>query len=619
MRKTHLLLLLCCWVGSVIVGCASVTSTGQLTRDSKQSRPHIQKDLDELSEREKWSQARKAYAQAQEEEKYKHTDNAAAYYELTLQLLGSLDPGSLSTPTATILEFQRKVLNSYDKFLASIESLPPNSDRLAVLESGADSLGEDLDLSNPTDRDSTPTIPKSRNALPGVPRALNERVRSQISFFQGKGRKVMLTWMERAATVLPRLRPILREEGIPEDMIYLSMIESGLNMHAYSYAHASGLWQFIPGTARIYGLHVDRMYDERRHVELATRASCRYLRKLYEEFGDWYLAMAGYNCGEFRVEREIKRSKTRDYWSLNHLPRQTRSYVPIFLAAREICMNPTDYGFPKPPREKPFECERIWVNGGSTLDQIAQASGVDASTVKELNPEFLRSVLPRSSSPFMIRLPQKPRADFDVRLAAMPKVDVLPTTEHRVRKGETLASIAKRYNTTVAAIKGVPENRKTRSGKLKVGQKIVIPVPTEIIPSTQDKASTEIASTEVFEPKSESKKQKPANDQIVYTVHAGETLGKIARQLGVSVEQICRENKIKNRNQVAPGQRLKITVEVSPDKIAADKKYYTVQPGDTVWSIAQAHGQDATKIITWNKLDTDKTIHPGQKLVVGVK
>jgi membrane-bound lytic murein transglycosylase D len=620
----------------ILSGCSSSRELGQAP-SAPQLRERLSQEPTQLSDREKWSLARKAYAQALKEEQRGESENAAYFYEAALELLGSLDLATIELDMHRVASFNRKVLASYDLFVANLKTLPESSGLTAVIEAGeAQHAGEEEEDDAPEEIESVDeyrryvpadleNIQPSKPMLPPVPMEINARVRNQIHFFQTKGRKVMLTWMQRKATVFPRLRPILREEGIPDEVLYLSMIESGLNMNAYSYASASGLWQFIPGTGRLYGLHIDRVYDERRHVEYATRAACAYLRKLHDEFGDWYLAMASYNCGEGRVAKDIKRCHTRDYWELHKLPRQTRGYIPTYLAARAICENPEHYGFPPMPPERPFECERIYVQGGYKIEDVARAAGHDPQTVRDLNPEFLKGVVPDRGQPMMVRLPGAASESFEVELATVPKTIIAPTSSHRVRKGDTLNKIAAKYGTSTAAIMALPENKRVKARSLRVGQEIVIPVA-----QVQYAESKPVEKTAEPEAKLETAVLTTQDSRVTYTVHRGETLGKVARQLGVSVDQICRENGISNPNKIEPGQKLTITVKGEPQYVEktpvrstknlradkGDQEYYTVRRGDTVWSIAQRHGLDTNTILKLNRLNRSSKIYPGQRLIV---
>ena len=585
----------------------------------------------QLTDREKWSLARKAYAYAQREESHNKSEDAAYYYEASLELLGAIDLASIDLDMHRVASFNRRVLESYDGFVSHMKTLPASSGLVAVIEAGeAQHSGEEEEDDAPDEIETYIPTPRpfpdevdiqpAKTPLPPVPMEINTKVRNQIHFFQTKGNKVMHRWMERAATVFPRMRPILREEGIPQEMLYLSMIESGLNMQAYSYAAASGLWQFIPSTGRIYGLHVDRVYDERRHVEMATRAACTYLRALYEEFGDWYLAMAAYNCGEGRVARDIKRCNSRDYWKLHRLPRQTRGYVPTYLAARAICENPQHYGFPPMPPEQPFECERIYVPGGYKLEDVAKAAGHDPQAVKDLNPEFLKGVVPERGQDMLVRLPGAATEAFADNLATMPKTIIAPTSSHRVRKGDTLGKIAAKYGTSVSTIMSLSENKRVKARSLRIGQEVVIPVAQ--VKYADKSAADSKTVKETAAERTTAAKAEPTTNRITYTVHRGESLGKISQRLGVSVDQICRENGIQNASRIYPGQKLTVTVKGepryadTPKSKASNSKYYTVQAGDTVWSIAQAHGVDTKDILKMNRLSRRSKIYPGQRLIV---
>lgn len=594
-------------------GCAAVRTTGQPSSQAPvEIAEKFKRDPGTLTEREKWSLAREAYSQAQRAQSRKLNEAAAYYYEITLALIGSLDMAFVDIPTGNVLAFQRKVLNSYDKFIASVDRLPATAGPMAVIEASTDELtAHDRLGSTADDRDAKPAkITPNAPQLPPVPMASNSLVAGQINFFMNKGRRVMETWMQRSRTMFPRLREILEEEGVPEEVLFLAMVESGLNPKAYSYAHAAGVWQFIPSTGRIYGLTINSLYDERMHVERSTRAACRYLRKLHDQFGDWFLAFAAYNCGEMRVEREIKRSGTRDYFKLHKLPRETRGYVPAYLAARAICENPTQYGFTPRGPEIPFDCEWVSVEGSYRLDQLAEAAGMDPELVKQLNPEFIRGVTAAGGTA-QVRMPRKPYADFMTKLAALPETVVKPTQTHVIRKGETLGAIASRYGTSVSAITRQPENRGLKPNRLRVGQRVVIPVPGSASTQTAKKRSpaSDAPSTAVV-----STPRMDRDNEIVYTVHRGETLGKIGRQLGVSVAEICRQNGISRPDDITPGQKLRI--RVSEPVALNGGKTHTVQRGDTLWSIAQQYGKDLDDILSWNQLNRRGKIYPGQKLIV---
>ncbi|HEY3295875.1 MAG TPA: LysM peptidoglycan-binding domain-containing protein [bacterium] len=632
---------------------SATTTASSETKQLLSSRPIG--DNSQLTERQKWSLARDAFDKAQAEEKRKDNEAAAYYYEVALELLGSLDMASIEVPTRRVLDLQSKVLKKYNSFLASIDNLPSTAGPVAILESSAPSDEADTESlpEKPAPDLIAPqaTLRPDRTQLPNVPMTMNAAVAGQITFFMNRGRKVMMKWMERAAYMFPRLRPIMAEEGIPQEVLFLAMIESGLNPRAYSYAHAAGVWQFIPSSGRIYGLDVGRLYDERMHVEESTRAACQYLRKLYDEFGDWYLAFAAYNCGELRVEREIAHSRTRDYFGLKKLPAQTRSYVPAYLATRAICENPGQYGFPPLSPETPYGGVDVWVNGSYRLDHVAQAAGVDPETVADLNPEFVQGVTP-SGSPVRVRLPRKADKDFESRLAALPRTVIPETGVHKVRRGETLAEIAQLYDTTPNAIRTLSENRKVNFKKLRGGMQLAVPLGQKVEPKVEPSqiaaadVSKSAAAPKTAAPAPVSKTDTgeartvaavntnaPANHEIIYTVHKGESIGQISRQLGVSVDEIVSQNHISNPNKVLPGSKLKIMIQGAPEvaqtpepapkaeasaakKVDSKRFTHTVQPGDTVWSIARTYGQDPHKILHWNGLTRESTLYPGQELII---
>ncbi|MFN3821407.1 MAG: transglycosylase SLT domain-containing protein, partial [bacterium] len=363
---------------------------------------------------------------------------------------------------------------------------------MSVLEGGEDSLLSDSAISWEEaliDTTDLYQIISRKEPLPPVPLMTNAQVERALLFFQTRGRKVFQRWLDRAGTYELPLREILRQEGLPEELVYVAMIESGFNVKAYSYAHASGLWQFIASTARIFGLEVSWWYDERRDIVKSTYAACRYLRKLYYDFGDWYLALAAYNCGEKKVAAHIARYRTTDFWKLTRLPRQTRNYVPTYLAARIIAEDPKAFGF-EPPLHSPMPpCDSVWVKEQTDLRLAAQLAGISYDQLRELNPTLLRWATPPHKDSCLILLPQGKGEGFLEDLAKVPPSEKRVYTYHRVRQGETLSTIARRYGVSVKDILAVAENRIVNIHRLKVGQELVIPVPPHVQPRSSEVAA----------------------------------------------------------------------------------------------------------------------------------
>jgi len=322
----------------------------------------------------------------------------------------------------------------------------------------------------------------------------NERVDMWIKYFTGRGREDFQRYLERSGVYMDFLAHNLRAEGVPEELANLVFVESGFNMHARSVARAVGPWQFIRGTAKIFGLKMTPYVDQRRDPELATRAAARYLRKLYEMFdGSWPLALAAFNSGEGTIKRAIRRQKTEDYWALR-LPRETRDYVPQFLAAMEIASDPEHYGFELPPNS-PFRFDEVLLRGPVDLKLVSGITAIPFDELQNLNPMFVRHRAPAGADGTSIRVPKgkgdevqellqtyykpKPLTRAELRDASRAQQKEMRRAPrhrgrhvHLVRRGETLSEIGQRYGKTPAPLARL--NRISDQGQLRAGQRIRI-------------------------------------------------------------------------------------------------------------------------------------------------
>ena len=241
-----------------------------------------------------------------------------------------------------------------------------------------------------------------------VPIQMNKQVRAYLVYFSTERHAVISNYLARSTRYLPLIKSVFQEYGLPEDLAYLAMIESGFNNKATSPAAACGMWQFIKGTGLRYGLNIDSYVDERRDPEKATRAAAKYLLDLYKQFGSWYLAAASYNCGEGRVQRELDQSNHKNFWELSAnmcLPTETKNYVPQMIAATIIAKNPEKFGFKNVPYQPPVKMDKVQVNEPTSLKAAAFAVNMQADDIQVLNPELLRGMTPPDSSNYTLNLP----------------------------------------------------------------------------------------------------------------------------------------------------------------------------------------------------------------------
>ena len=454
-----------------------------------------------------------------------------------------------------------------------------------------------------------------------LPITHNDHVERIIQFFNTQGRRNMQAWLNRLPKNAKFIGPILEEEGVPRDLIFLALIESGLNPRAYSWKHASGPWQFITSTGKRYGLKRDWWVDERRHVEKSTRAAARYLSDLYEEFGDWYLAMAAYNTGETRVRRAIRIHGTRDFWKMHVLPRQTRNYVPNVMAAFLIAQDPEKYGFTiTPDPEVPWD--EVPVDRSLTFDILAQIGGFPADSLRLYNPELRQKATPpvAKDQPYTLMIPlgykQQFLANYDsIASQVGPDLAAVQPLRHRVRRGESLYSISKRYGVPIRRIQQANEIR--NRDRLRIGQVLSVPLTASAVKGRQADVPTPRGLRKLY-----------------HTVRPSDTLGELAEAYGVGYSRLRSWNGIRSSTagNIMVGQRLVVWVPKAwnggqsldppaplpaPDLSGMEKIYYTVQIGDTLGDIAETHNVGLSKLRLWNGMSVSSNhIRVGQQLVI---
>lgn len=395
-----------------------------------------------------------------------------------------------------------------------------------------------------------------------LPLTVNDEVLQFLNFFQTpKGRDIVENGLRRGGKYRDMISRVLREEGLPQDLIYLAQAESAFQPLALSRAGARGIWQFVAYRGQQYGLRHNWWIDERQDPEKATRAAAQHLRDLYGLFGDWYLAMAAYNCGPGNVQKGIERTGYADFWELykrNVLPRETKNYVPIIIALTLIAKDAAHYSIQADP-ETPVPTDVVKPGRPIDLRLVAETIDVDVETLRSLNPSLLRMATPDDPS-FELRLPQGTGEKFTAEIAAIPPDKWISWRRHRVELGETLASIAKKYRVTPASI--AEANNIERTAALEPGVKLTIP-------ATQSATETKRL-------------------LVSYRVRRGDTLAGIADRFSVNSEDVRKWNRLRS-NHVSRGMVLRIyTLGGAPEtyrkstRARSKRKTVTSSPSKTV-------------------------------------
>ncbi|HZY09625.1 MAG TPA: LysM peptidoglycan-binding domain-containing protein [Bacteroidota bacterium] len=583
--------------------------------------------------------ARQHYIDAINAQTMGDSASSAIDFEYAIAILNELGYFPNIESNQEFNDLSRSVVEDYEKYIASIDSLGAQTSIFALREklNQIAEAGESIDMD----------IPKKVISSTGVPLIINGHVEQNITFFQNRGRVHFERWLYLAGKYFPLMNSIFKKEGVPENLVFLSMIESGLNPIARSWARAVGIWQFIKGTGRLYGLQGNSWYDERRDFEKSSRAAARHLKDLNQEFGDWYLALAAYNSGAGRVYRAIRKSGSTDFWKMRpYLPRETRNYVPQFIAAAVMGMDPVGYGFSVTPSDS-LRYDVVTVDESVDLSVLANCAGTDLETLRTLNPELLQLCTPPGYKAYKLRIPVGMQDVFQKKYANIPEDQKRNWTLHNVRKGETLSGIGKRYGISTALLLEV--NRLSNAKKLSVGKTLLIPIPASSkkfsaqVPDEQvDKRSRRSRSFTQMQPDRLRGKTK-----LIYRVRKGDTLGHIAEwyevrtsdlrlwndisygstirsgsdlEIWITKDQVERFAKI---NEISEEEHQKLLAIKSSEDISSTKQTqagsywlkYNVKAGDNLGKIAHEHGVTPADIRRWNGLRAD-VIKVGQELEI---
>lgn len=396
--------------------------------------------------------------------------------------------------------------------------------------------------------------------LPEIPDCDRREVDQMVEYFvNGRGHRFYQIWLDRYPKVAPVIRKVLREEGMPEDLIFLAMIESGFRISATSRAKAKGPWQFIPGTATLFDLRVDYWMDERLDLERATRAACRFLRRLYNRYDDWYMAMAAYNWGPGNIDKAIKRGAS-DYWSISRMPGETRNYVPTYLAARRVFQEAEQNGFLLENSTPLVALDMLNVEGCIRLSKLADLFELNEETLREHNLHLLQGSTPPDGGHLYV--PAESSLRCRDLLAELPESAFQDWIRHKVRKGETLTGIARRYGVSATELRRV--NKLGRKTRLKSGRLLLIPLDGQEREAVAEAAPKAESKVQGKRRSSTSRGNLRSDGLPVHKVRRGEVLDRIARKHGLSVAKLMDWNQLKRADRIYPGQELLLA---DPDSV----------------------------------------------------
>jgi len=477
------------------------------------------------------AQAEKLYTAGQSDYQAGHLDAAKQNFDQAFNVLLS---GSIEVRDNPRLEHE------FDKIVDGVRQL-----ELAALQQG-DGFTEQRSEPAPIDEANDITFPvdpkiraqaeaEIKTTKSDLPLMLNDQVAMFINYFSStKGRHTLEHGLARAGRYRDMISEILKQEGVPQDLIYLAMAESGFQPLAVSRASARGMWQFMSGSGAIYGLERNWWVDDRQDPQKSTRAAARYLKELYAQLGDWYLAMAAYNSGAGTVQHAVERTGYADFWELYRrgvLPQETRNYVPIIVAVTIMAKNPAQYGLENVVPDQPVPSDQAIINYPVDLRLVAECLDTSVNYLQELNPSLLRLTTPKDQT-FTLNLPAGSKDKYEIAIALIPPDMRTFWRYHRVEYGESLASIAHKYHTSTGVI---AEANNLPDDEVKYGSKLIIPI-------APGKAGETVAYS-----------KKPTH----YKVRNGDTVGSIADDYEVSVDKLRKWNHLRG-NTVAVGRTLVI-------------------------------------------------------------
>ena len=512
----------------------------------------------------------------------------------------------------------RTVVTQYDKYYGFSDSLEIQRGDIFEVRDHMFSLLND-EHAAPLDHIDLPAITFAETE---IPMTINEKVENSIVFLLTDPDRHINNWLSRADTYFPMVEQIFKEEGVPDELKYLAMVESGLNPNARSWASAVGMWQFIRATGTAYDLNINGWVDDRRNPEKATRAAARHLKDLHRMFkGDWQLALAGYNYSPGKLRRHLRRAEARlgrraTFWDVyDNLPRETRNYVPMFIATTLVASNPQEFGLDQgytPGR--PYEFDYVPVYGMLTLAEIASLAQTDVQTIKALNPELRGNSLPPTRSAYYIRLPLYTYETFADNYSTLPTATKRPASHHRVRSGETLGQIARRYGVSVSSLM---RKNGLHSSLIRVGQNLVVPITDysggiEVSDVTPMRIQYGMRSVRPISPNQATK----LDTQLLIARAADRAAEKKQRQAEEEAKEEAKKAATIAANQNPPPAKNTSATTASQENSPQNARViHRVRRGDTLIDIARQYKVTVSQIREWNNI-RNSLIKVGQRLTI---
>lgn len=585
-------------------------------------------------------EAKKKYHQAIDFKRRKDTVNAVLYFDKALTQLNTLISIQDIDRNERFYDLTQQIIEEYESLVTNLEDFNENTPLFVI----RDKFFKDLEKTNLPfttgleNRGEKKHIAISTGGflcqpdMITIPMDQNEYVLKNIQYLtQTKARRFFTKWLERSGRYLPMMKQIAKEEGVPEEIVYLSMIESGLDPNAVSKASAVGLWQFMRPTGLDYNLNNggSKWIDERRDPEKATRAAMKYLGDLYNMFGDWHLALASYNCGQGRVAKAIKKSnkKNPNYWDIRDiLPLETRFYVSHYIATATIAMNPECYGFSLDSIkfQSKYEYDTYELKETVNLETLAKCLDADVNLIKAYNPELIKLSTPLDMSSYKLKIPKESYNSFAAKFSILTDEEKRPWISYEVQNRENIASIAKKFQITEEEIIAVNDFSSSKT-KLKRGTELRLPITLE-----KFNEITQASATNPEYPLD-------GSSDVFHIVKKGESLFSISRKYGISLGELKDLNNLdEKRENVLLGQQLIIAQKENKDqsifkkvnsisknenlannnKSEVEKQIkHKVKKGETLARIADVYGVNIADIKSLNKIKRDK-VKIGDELII---